>query len=77
LLIALIQNLPLIITTVVSAIPQIVAALSSAFAGNTGKIITAGVKLLVSLIANLPSIIVAIVRAVPQIVAGLVRAFTG
>jgi phage-related protein len=61
----------------VSAIPQIVAALSNAFAGNTGKIITAGVKLLVSLIASLPSIIVEVVKAVPQIVAGLVRAFTG
>jgi phage-related protein len=77
LLIALIQNLPLIITTVVAAIPKIITSLVNAIIGSIPQIIQAGIQLLVSLIKNLPTIIVEVVKAVPQIIAALVKGFTG
>ena len=75
LLISLIQNLPQIITTVVSAIPKIVSSLVNAIIGNIDKIILAGVQLFVALIKNLPQIIVSIVKAVPQIISAIVKGF--
>jgi phage-related protein len=75
--VALIQNLPLIITTIVAAIPQIITSLISAIIGSIPQLIQAGIQLLVSLIKNLPTIIIEIVKAVPQIIAGIVKAFTG
>jgi hypothetical protein len=50
LLVALIQNLPLIITTIVAAIPQIITSLVNAIVGNIDKIILAGVQLFVALL---------------------------
>ena len=68
------QALPQIITTVVAAIPKIVAGLVDAIIGNIDKITLAGVQLLVALIENLPTIIVEVVKAIPQIIAGIVSA---
>lgn len=73
----MIQALPQIISTVVTAIPKIVTSLVNTIIGNIDKIILAGVQLLVALITNLPTIIVEVVKAVPQIIAALVKGFTG
>ena len=77
LLVALIENLPTIITTIVNAIPQIITSIVNALIGNIDKIIMAGVQLFVALIQNLPQIIVAIVKAVPQIISSIVKGFAG
>lgn len=77
LLVALIENLPLIITTIVRAIPQIITSIVNALIGNIDKIIMAGVQLFVALIKNLPQIIVSIVKAVPQIISAIVKGFAG
>ena len=75
LLVALIQALPEIITTIVAAIPEIIGSVVNALINSIPQIVQAGVTLFVSLIKNLPTIIVEIVKAVPQILSGLVSAF--
>jgi phage-related protein len=49
LLVALVQNLPLIMTTVARAVPQIIGALVSAFAGNIGLMAETGLSLITGL----------------------------
>ena len=89
----LIENLPMLIeaaiqlflglvTGLVQALPQIIAALPTlidsiinALIDSIPLLIECGVELFLALIENLPAIIVALVQAVPQIVKALVRGF--
>ena len=68
--------MPQIITTILTAIPQIIGGITNALTNNIGLIASTGFQVFVALIKNLPSMIVEIVRAVPQIIAGIVQAFT-
>ena len=76
LLVALVQELPTIIETIVTALPQIITAIVEAIVSSIPQIIEAGVQLLVSLVANLPQIIAEIVRAIPQIITSIVQGFS-
>ena len=77
LLVALIENLPTIITTNENAIPQIITSIVNVLIGDIDKIIMADVQLFVALIQNLPQIIVTIVKAVLQIISAIVKEFAG
>jgi phage-related protein len=74
LFIALIDELPTIITTIVDCIPTIISGIINAILGNLDKFIGAGVQLFMSLITNLPQIILELVKAMPQIITSLVNA---
>jgi phage-related protein len=76
LLVALIEALPEIITTIVAAIPEIISGIVNAVINNIPQIVQAGISLLTSLIKNLPTIIATIVKAVPQIITGIVNALS-
>lgn len=76
LLVALVQDLPEIIQTIVAALPQIVSAVVDALLASIPQLVETGVTLFISLIENLPTIILEIVKAVPQIIEGIVNAFT-
>ena len=75
LLIALVEDLPTIIVTIIRAIPEIIGSIVDTLISHIDEIIDAGVQLFIALIENLPTIIVEIVKAVPQIISALVDAF--
>ena len=77
LFVALVENLPAIITAIVKAIPEIITSIVGGFARSIPQIISAGVELFVSLIQNLPTIIIEIVKAIPEIISGIVGGFIG
>lgn len=74
LLTSLVTALPQIINTIVAAIPQIIDNLITAIIGSIPQIVQAGISLLTSLIQNLPTIIQTILTAIPQIISSLVNA---
>ena len=71
----MIENLPQIIETIVTAMPKIIVSLIETLVKNLPKMIRAGVDLFVALITNLPKIIIELVKAVPEIIIALVKAF--
>lgn len=75
LFVALIQDLPTIITTIVNALPQIINAIITAFTDNVPLFINAGIQVFTALVRATPQIILAVVKAVPQIVGALISAF--
>lgn len=74
LLTSLVTALPEIINTVVEAIPQIINGLITAVIGSIPQMIQAGIDLLVSLVQNLPTIIITIVEAIPEIISAIIDA---
>ena len=74
LLTSLVSALPQIINAVVAAIPQIINGLITAIIGSIPQIVQAGIDLLVSLVQNLPTIIVTIVQAIPEIISAIIDA---
>lgn len=77
LLTSLIDALPQIIATIVAAIPKIIDGIIKAVLGAIPQIIQAGIQLLISLIQALPQIITTIVAAIPEIISGIVNAVVG
>ena len=56
LFVALVQNLPTIITSIVAAIPRIITSVVQAVIGAIPQIINAGVQLFIALVQNLPTL---------------------
>ena len=77
LLTSLVTALPEIITAIVEAIPKIIDGIITAVLNAIPQIIQAGIDLLISLIQALPQIITTIVQAIPQIISGIVNALIG
>lgn len=77
LLTSLIDALPQIIATIVAATPKIIDGIIKAVLGAIPQIIQAGIQLLISLIQALPQIITTIVAAIPEIISGIVNAVVG
>ena len=77
LLTSLVTALPEIITAIVEAIPKIIDGIINAVLNAIPLIIQAGIDLLISLIQALPQIITTIVQAIPQIISGIVNALVG
>ncbi len=73
---ALVQNLPAIITGIIAAIPQIITGITGALSTCVPQIVEAGVFLLVSLVQNMPAIIAGIVAAIPQIISAILGALS-
>ena len=74
LLTSLVSALPQIISTIVKVIPQIVKSVVNALTALVPELIQAGVTLLTALVEALPEIIITIVDALPEIIDSIVDA---
>lgn len=71
---AIAQNLPVIIQQIVDVLPDLITNIINAILDNLPIFIDAGIQLFLALIEAMPEIILAIVEAIPQIIEAIVVA---
>lgn len=79
---ALVNNIPTIISNLIDSIPRIIDAIFDPETGflsgdNIGKLVNGAIKVVVEIVKNIPLIIAKLISAIPSIIDSIIRAFWG